>query len=303
MPARLGRQRPQPGPRPRPQPFLALQPSALQQQRTQTTQSQQRSRQQGLKHAAAARNMSPPAQQLTRPGQAGQSGQSQHRSLAFHTTGRPTAAGPGPGSGSAAPPPPRSRSDYSSAPAAISLPSAAARINPSTAQLRPSSVSRTAQIARHLHSQHQHARRYTTNSTMASSYSVRKVGAPNTLAHRVYVEKDGVPVSPFHDIPLYANQEKTILNMVVEIPRWTNAKLEVRPVFSACLMSFRIEDAAPACSRSPRTSSSTPSSRTSRRASSASSATASRTRATCGTTAPSPRYVFPRTAPRECRFG
>lgn len=63
---------------------------------------------------------------------------------------------------------------------------------------------------------------------MASQYSVRKVAAPNTLQHRVYIEKDGVPVSPFHDVPLYANQEQTILNMVVEIPRWTNAKLEVR---------------------------------------------------------------------------
>lgn len=63
---------------------------------------------------------------------------------------------------------------------------------------------------------------------MASSFGVRKVAAPNTFEHRVYVEKDGVPVSPFHDVPLYANQEQTILNMVVEIPRWTNAKLEVR---------------------------------------------------------------------------
>jgi inorganic pyrophosphatase len=62
---------------------------------------------------------------------------------------------------------------------------------------------------------------------MASQYTVRKVGAPHTLDHRVYIEKDGVPVSPFHDIPLYANQEQTVLNMVVEIPRWTNAKLEV----------------------------------------------------------------------------
>lgn len=59
------------------------------------------------------------------------------------------------------------------------------------------------------------------------AYSIRKVAAPYTLEHRVYIEKDGVPVSPFHDIPLYANQEKTILNMIVEIPRWTNAKLEV----------------------------------------------------------------------------
>ena len=59
------------------------------------------------------------------------------------------------------------------------------------------------------------------------SYTVRKIGQPYTLEHRVYIEKDGHPVSPFHDIPLYANAEKTVLNMIVEIPRWTNAKQEV----------------------------------------------------------------------------
>lgn len=60
------------------------------------------------------------------------------------------------------------------------------------------------------------------------SYTIRKIGQPYTLEHRVYIEKDGQPVSPFHDIPLYANAEQTVLNMVVEIPRWTNAKQEVR---------------------------------------------------------------------------
>lgn len=59
------------------------------------------------------------------------------------------------------------------------------------------------------------------------AYTVRKIGRPNTLEHRTYIEKDGVPISPFHDIPLYANEEQTILNMIVEIPRWTNAKMEV----------------------------------------------------------------------------
>lgn len=67
----------------------------------------------------------------------------------------------------------------------------------------------------------------TTTTNMASQYKVRKIGAPNTLEHRIYIEKDGVPVSPFHDIPLYANEQQTILNMVVEIPRWTNGKLEI----------------------------------------------------------------------------
>jgi inorganic pyrophosphatase len=60
-----------------------------------------------------------------------------------------------------------------------------------------------------------------------SPYTVRKIGAPNTFEHRVFIEKDGVPVSPFHDIPLFANEQQTILNMIVEIPRWTNGKLEV----------------------------------------------------------------------------
>ena len=67
-----------------------------------------------------------------------------------------------------------------------------------------------------------------TLSNAPSVYTPRKVGAPHTLEHRIYIEKDGVPVSPFHDIPLYANEQQTILNMVVEIPRWTNAKQEVR---------------------------------------------------------------------------
>ncbi|KAJ3267815.1 Inorganic pyrophosphatase [Terramyces sp. JEL0728] len=56
----------------------------------------------------------------------------------------------------------------------------------------------------------------------------RIVGAPNTLEYRVFFEdQNKKPVSPFHDIPLFANPEQTILNMVVEIPRWSNAKMEI----------------------------------------------------------------------------
>jgi len=58
-------------------------------------------------------------------------------------------------------------------------------------------------------------------------YTTRKVGQPNSLEHRIFVEKEGVPVSPWHDIPLYANEQKTLFNMIVEIPRWTNGKLEI----------------------------------------------------------------------------
>ena len=61
-----------------------------------------------------------------------------------------------------------------------------------------------------------------------SGYRTRKNGAPFTLEHRIYIEDShGNVVSPFHDIPLYANEQQTVLNMIVEIPRWTNAKMEV----------------------------------------------------------------------------
>ncbi len=98
-----------------------------------------------------------------------------------------------------------------------------------------STSSRTALIARHLSSTtHQNIEMASLpisekgyHSKAPSVYTTRKVAAPYTLEHRIYIEKDGVLVSPFHDIPLYANEQQTILNMIVEIPRWTNAKLEV----------------------------------------------------------------------------
>ena len=45
--------------------------------------------------------------------------------------------------------------------------------------------------------------------------------------HRVYIEQNGSVVSPFHDIPLFADQNQGIFNMIVEVPRWTNAKMEI----------------------------------------------------------------------------
>jgi inorganic pyrophosphatase len=59
------------------------------------------------------------------------------------------------------------------------------------------------------------------------AYKTRVIGPANSLAHKVYLESATSLVSPFHDIPLYANPDKTILNMVVEIPRWSNAKMEI----------------------------------------------------------------------------
>ena len=46
---------------------------------------------------------------------------------------------------------------------------------------------------------------------------------------KLYFHKKGHgPINPLHDIPLYADKKKGIYNMVVEIPRWTNAKLELK---------------------------------------------------------------------------
>lgn len=100
------------------------------------------------------------------------------------------------------------------------------------AQSKPThkiSTSRAEQVARHFSGSSSSSVNITNPNTnkMASQYKTRKIAAPNTLEHRIYIEKDGVPVSPFHDIPLYANEQQTILNMIVEIPRWTNAKMEV----------------------------------------------------------------------------
>ncbi|EGS18819.1 uncharacterized protein CTHT_0054290 [Thermochaetoides thermophila DSM 1495] len=150
-------------------------------------------------------------------------GQSQSRPLA--SLASPTSSLSYPAAGA---PPPRFPSVATAAASSISTSASAA--NPARAQLRTAS-SRSAQIARHLSSsslsQTQPARSYNTDTKMSSPYTIRKVGQPNTIDHRVYIEKDGVPISPFHDIPLYANPEGTILNMIVEIPRWTNAKLEI----------------------------------------------------------------------------
>lgn len=83
-----------------------------------------------------------------------------------------------------------------------------------------------------------------------SPYTVAATGQPYSPSYRLHIrkyhiiplflvlppadiywiEKDGITISPFHDIPLFANAEKNIFNMVVEIPRWTNAKVEVSRV-------------------------------------------------------------------------
>ncbi|XP_053317503.1 inorganic pyrophosphatase 2, mitochondrial [Spea bombifrons] len=74
-------------------------------------------------------------------------------------------------------------------------------------------------------------------------YGIEERGRPNTVEYRLYFKnEEGKFISPFHDIPLYAlsqedsdvpakksktNWNKNVFNMVVEVPRWTNAKMEI----------------------------------------------------------------------------
>eukprot|EP00871_Galdieria_phlegrea_P002052 jgi/Galph1/2848/GphlegSOOS_G1507.1 len=65
-----------------------------------------------------------------------------------------------------------------------------------------------------------------------SSYFTRRVVNPEDLDDVWYYfeKQDYGLINPLHDIPMYVDKEKGILNMIVEIPRWTNAKLELKSV-------------------------------------------------------------------------
>lgn len=60
-------------------------------------------------------------------------------------------------------------------------------------------------------------------------YSTVERGSTLSADYRVFFKNsEGKIISPFHDIPLVANQDgATLFNMIVEIPRWTNAKMEI----------------------------------------------------------------------------
>ncbi|XP_067225587.1 inorganic pyrophosphatase 2, mitochondrial [Chanodichthys erythropterus] len=60
------------------------------------------------------------------------------------------------------------------------------------------------------------------------SFSVEERGRDNTPDYRVYFKNvEGKYISPFHDIPIYADEAENIFHAVVEVPRWTNAKMEI----------------------------------------------------------------------------
>ncbi|XP_042240536.1 inorganic pyrophosphatase-like [Homarus americanus] len=68
---------------------------------------------------------------------------------------------------------------------------------------------------------------YIPETSRGMAYSIFEKGCPNTTDFRVFIKNEDGPISPFHDVPLFANEGNKIFNMVVEVPRWTNAKMEI----------------------------------------------------------------------------
>uniref|UniRef100_A0A674HRD9 inorganic diphosphatase n=1 Tax=Taeniopygia guttata TaxID=59729 RepID=A0A674HRD9_TAEGU len=61
-----------------------------------------------------------------------------------------------------------------------------------------------------------------------SRYGVEERAGPHSPEYRLFFkDAAGRYISPFHDIPIYADAGKNVFNMVVEVPRWTNAKMEI----------------------------------------------------------------------------
>ena len=61
-----------------------------------------------------------------------------------------------------------------------------------------------------------------------NAVSLREVGARNTLDWRIWLLHKCNPISFWHDVPLYPYEnDTTIINAVVEIPRWTDGKIEL----------------------------------------------------------------------------
>eukprot|EP01065_Artemidia_motanka_P026820 TRINITY_DN32057_c0_g1_i1.p1 TRINITY_DN32057_c0_g1~~TRINITY_DN32057_c0_g1_i1.p1 ORF type:complete len:259 (+),score=113.19 TRINITY_DN32057_c0_g1_i1:72-848(+) len=58
-------------------------------------------------------------------------------------------------------------------------------------------------------------------------FTVSAVGQADTLEWAAYYEKDGKKVSPWHSIPLFADETQNHFNYVNEIPSGTRAKMEV----------------------------------------------------------------------------
>eukprot|EP01114_Cavostelium_apophysatum_P020019 TRINITY_DN659_c1_g1_i1.p1 TRINITY_DN659_c1_g1~~TRINITY_DN659_c1_g1_i1.p1 ORF type:complete len:315 (+),score=75.72 TRINITY_DN659_c1_g1_i1:40-984(+) len=77
-------------------------------------------------------------------------------------------------------------------------------------------------------SQHSHRLFSSQKNLKMTTYSNRVVGQPETTDYRVFFQDhSGNPISPFHDIPLWADEKKGIANFILEIPLGTQPKLEI----------------------------------------------------------------------------
>jgi len=65
------------------------------------------------------------------------------------------------------------------------------------------------------------------SSGWSAKYTAEEFGTQYTDDYQVYLRTLSGIISPFHDVPLFADKENSVFNMVVEIPRWTNAKMEI----------------------------------------------------------------------------
>ncbi|XP_054582836.1 inorganic pyrophosphatase 2, mitochondrial isoform X4 [Eptesicus fuscus] len=61
-----------------------------------------------------------------------------------------------------------------------------------------------------------------------AAYRTEERGQPHSPGYRLFFKNEaGHYISPFHDIPLKVDSKENLFNMVVEVPRWTNAKMEI----------------------------------------------------------------------------
>ncbi|KAI9925146.1 hypothetical protein MW887_006066 [Aspergillus wentii] len=58
-------------------------------------------------------------------------------------------------------------------------------------------------------------------------YKAYQTGTPNTKDFRTYLSRDNELCSPWHDVPLFVDDKRQVVNAVIEVPRWSNVKMEI----------------------------------------------------------------------------
>lgn len=68
---------------------------------------------------------------------------------------------------------------------------------------------------------------FTKLTKMSSDYRIERLQMSDTGEGCLFFKWNCQTISPWHDIPLFADNECETLNMIVEIPRQSKAKMEV----------------------------------------------------------------------------